>query len=106
MKLENDKLIAEFHKLNKDKYPDIDLEQAKEICNGPWKFIKQEMESGELPTIRLKYFGTFQVYQGRAKNMLDKLKERFRYNKVERSEFYRIKEMLEKFISNYESTSK
>ena len=102
MKLEHDKLVIEFHKKMVEQYPDITLEQAKEICIGPWKFLKQEMENGELNEIRFKYFGTFQVYHGRAINMLINLKERFRFNKIKREDFYRIKEMLEKFIKKNE----
>ena len=36
------------------------------------------MESGELPQIHLKYFGTFIVYPKRAKAQLIVLKERFK----------------------------
>lgn len=100
MKLESENLIIEFHKKMASQYPDITFEQTKEICSGPWKFLKKEMESGELNEVRFKYFGTFQVYPNRAKNLLIKLKERFRFNKINKNDYFRIKEMLEKFISN------
>ena len=99
MKVDSDTLIAEFHKKMTEEFPDISLEQAKQICHGPWKFLKEEMESGELNEIRFKYFGTFQVYPNRAKNMLDKWKERFRYNKIDKTQYFKIKAMLEKFIN-------
>lgn len=102
--LTNDELIAEFHKKKKEEYPNINLDQAKEICYGPWRFLKAEMENGELQEVRFKYFGTFQVYPGRAKNMLIKLKERFRFNKIARVEYYRIKDMLDKFMKKNEET--
>lgn len=98
MKLENEQLIKEFHNKMSEKYPNIILEQAKDIAFTPWKFLKQEIENGELPEVRFKYFGTFQVYHGRAVNMLENLKERFRYNKINRDMFYKTKDMLEKFI--------
>jgi hypothetical protein len=100
MKLLSENLVIEFHNNMKLKFPGITQEQAKDICYGPWKFLKQEMESGELSEVRFKYFGTFQVYPGRAKNLLVNLKERFRFNKVGKEEFFRIKTMLEKFINN------
>lgn len=103
MKLSNEELVLEFYKLNKDKYPDITLEQAKEICPGPWKYLKYVMESGELFTVRFKYFGTFQVYAGRAVSMLQKLKERYRFNKIKREEYFKLKDMLEKFIKRNEN---
>ena len=99
MKLESDKLVTEFYNKKSSEFPGITQEQAKDICYGPWKFLKQEMENGELSEVRFKYFGTFQVYPGRAKNLLVNLKERFRFNKVGKEEFFRIKTMLEKFIN-------
>ena len=63
------------------------------------------MESGELPEIRFKYFGTFQVYQGRAKNMLENLKERFRFNKVDKKDYFRIKDILENFLNRNDGTN-
>ena len=99
MKLESDKLVIEFHTKMLSRFPGITQEQAKDICYGPWKFLKEEMENGELSEVRFKYFGTFQVYPGRAINLLNNLKERFRFNKVSKDEFFRIKNMLEKFIN-------
>ena len=99
MKLESDKLVIEFYNKKSSEFPGITQEQAKDICYGPWKFLKQEMENGELSEVRFKYFGTFQVYPGRAVNLLNNLKERFRFNKVSKDEFFRIKNMLEKFIN-------
>ena len=100
MKLESDKLVIEFYNKKSSEFPGITQEQAKDICYGPWKFLKQEMENGELSEVRFKYFGTFQVYHGRAVNLLNNLKERFRFNKVSKEEFFRLKAMLEKFINN------
>ena len=99
MKLESDKLVIEFYNKMSSEFPDITLEQAKDICYGPWKFLKEEMQNGELSEVRFKYFGTFQVYPGRAVNLLNNLKERFRFNKVGKEEFFRIKTILEKFIN-------
>ena len=56
------------------------------------------MENGELVTIRFKYFGTFRVYKGRAENLLRRLKIQFDFQKIEPSEYFRIKIMLEKFL--------
>ena len=105
MRVTNDKLILDFHKQKEEEYPNVTLDQAKEICNSPWLFLKEEMESGELPEIRFKYFGTFQVYQGRAKNMLENLKERFRFNKVAKEEYFRIKNILENFLNKNDGKS-
>lgn len=82
MKLDNQQLMEEFYNSIKEDFPGVDYEQLKEVCFGPWRFLKQEMESGLLPTIRFKYFGTFQVYPGRAKNILYNLKKKFEEGRI------------------------
>ena len=102
MRIENQDLIEEFYNKNIDKFPGLTLEQYKEICFTPWRFLKQEIESGELPEIRFKYFGTFQVYKGRAENMLYNLKQRFKFRKIEPKQYFSLKEMLEKYLKRLE----
>jgi hypothetical protein len=102
MKLDNLDLMKGFYEEEKHKYPDVSFEQFKEICFGPWRFLKHEMESGRLPEVRLKYFGTFQVYKGRAKNMLINLEKRYVEGKVKEREYLRLKEMITKYLNNIE----
>ena len=56
MKIENQDLIEEFYEKVKDEFPSITIEDTKDICFTPWRFLKQQMESGELPEVRFKYF--------------------------------------------------
>jgi hypothetical protein len=105
MKLQNNQLIEDFYNQEKDKYPNLTLEQFKDICFGPWRFLKDEMESGELPTVRFKYFGTFQVYEGRAKNMLHNINKRFQFHKINPKQYFKLKEMLEKFLNGEKDNS-
>lgn len=99
MILKNDELLHEFYAKEGHKYPDLNLEQFKEAVFTPWVFLRKEIESGELETVRLKYFGTFQVYEGRAKRMLTNLKQRFTFNKIEPAQYFKLKTMLEKFLN-------
>lgn len=99
MILKNDELLHEFYSKFGDDYPELNLEQFKEIVFTPWMFLRDEMESGELDIVRLKYFGTFQVYEGRARKMLISLKERFKYNKIAPAQYEKLKTMLEKFLN-------
>mgnify|MGYP003641905799 CR=1 FL=1 len=99
MVLKNDELLHEFYAKEGYKYPDLNLEQFKEAVFTPWVFLRKEIESGELETVRLKYFGTFQVYEGRAKRMLINLKQRFTFNKIEPTQYFKLKTMLEKFLN-------
>lgn len=103
MKLLSDNLLNEFYDKMKLQYPNINLEQAKEICYGTWIFLKEEMENGELAEVRFKYLGTFKVYPKRVEKMLIKLKENFEnFNNVE---YVRIEKMLINFVNKYENKS-
>lgn len=102
MKLNNQDLLEEFYQGVKDEFPDVSFEQIKEVCFGPWRFLKQEMESGNLPSVRFKYFGTFQVYKGRAKNMLYNLEKKFQNNKIEEDQYLKYKNMIEKYLKRIE----
>ena len=99
MVLKNDELLHEFYAQEGHKYPDLNLEQFKEVVFTPWVSLLKEMESGELETVRLKYFGTFQVYEGRARRMLINLKQRFNFNKIEPAQYFKLKTMLEKYLN-------
>ena len=98
MRKENQELIEEYFEEITDKHPLLTFEQVKEMCIAPWRFLKMIMESGELYEVRFKYFGTFQVYQGRAEHMLQNLKERFRFHKIDPKHYYSLKTMLENFL--------
>lgn len=102
--LKNDELLHEFYNKVGHEYPDLNLEQFKEVVFTPWMFLRKEMENGELETVRFKYFGTFQVYEGRAKRMLDNLKQRHKFNRIEIKQFFRLKDMLEKFLKKKDGT--
>lgn len=100
-KISNQDLIEEFYDKHLSKYPELTLEEVKEICHAPWRFLKQEMESGELPKVRFKYFGTFKVYPGRAEYQLKNLKERFKFHKIGPKQYFQLKKMIEKFLKKY-----
>ena len=100
MLLNNTELLNEFFEKHKEDFPDVGYDQMKDIVFGPWRFLKKEMESGELSTIRLKYFGTFIVYPRKAQSELNKLKKRFEANNIVHKEYFRLKLMIEKFLSN------
>lgn len=98
VKLESRDLIEEYYNSIKDQYPGLTLEQCKEIVSTPFKMVKESMETEELPTIRLKYLGTFVVYPGRALGALKLLTNRFKLHKIDRAEYFRIKAMVDNFL--------
>ena len=98
MKLSNVDLLEELHKRIKEDYPDLTIDQLKEICHTPWLQLKKEMESGELSEVRFKYFGTFKVYPGRARLLLKSMKEKFKNQLIQPREYFKYKSLLEKFL--------
>jgi len=99
MKLENKDLIEEFYLKEKNKFPDLSLEDFKEVCFGPWRFLKAEMENGNLSEVRFKYFGTFQVYEGRVKHLLHNLNIRYSLNKIGKEDYLKRKAVLENYLN-------
>jgi endonuclease/exonuclease/phosphatase (EEP) superfamily protein YafD len=97
--LKNDELLHEFYGKEGHKYPALNLDQCKEVVFTPWIMLRKEMESGNLETVRLKYFGTFQVYNGRAKQMLSVINARKKFNKIDINQYFKLKDMLEKFLN-------
>lgn len=102
MKLENAELLKEFFDRHGEKYPGLSAEQVKECCSTPYMYAKQEIESGNLPTIRLKYFGTFLVYPLRAESILRRMEEQFKALKINAKYYFEKKSILEKFLENEE----
>lgn len=103
MKLTTPELIEQYFYTIAEEYPELTMEECKEICHSPWKYLKVQIESGDLPEVRLKYFGTFQVYEGRARNMLFNLKERFRAKNVEPKQYFKLKTMIENYLKRIDN---
>lgn len=101
-KLENKDLIKEFYDNYKNDYPDLDINDFKDICTSPWQFISKIMQSGELDSIRLKYFGIFQVLKGRAKNMLNNLDKKLENKQINNKQYNQYKSILTKYLKNNE----
>lgn len=97
MKLDNQSLMSEFHQEIKEKYPDVDYNQIKDICFGPWMFLKKEMESGELKDVRFEFFGVFKVHEKRVDGMI-KLNDRLlQVKKITEDKYNHYKNMYEKY---------
>ena len=95
-------LVIRFYEEMQEECADLTLEQVKEVCYGPWQYLKSQMENGELLTVRFKYFGTFTVYKGRAEALLKKLEKRFKEHGIEPDEYFRIKKMIETYLQKLE----
>ncbi len=100
MLISSEALIKEFHSTIKQEFPDITIEELTLICYSPWKFLKEEMGSGKMTKVRLKYLGTFQVYPKRVAYILSQLDERLRNGKITKKYYDTIKKILEEYLKN------
>jgi tRNA-dihydrouridine synthase len=99
MEFSNPELFEAFYLMKKYEYPHLSFEQFKEIVSTPWLYTKQQMESGELPQIKLKFFGKFKVYPKKAMFELSQLDERLEKNLITPEQHKEFKEMIEKYLN-------
>lgn len=103
MQSPTDKLMKEYYEREKDNYPNITFKQFKEICYAPWKYVRQEMASGDLPEIRLKYIGVFRVHIGRAKFMRDHNVKKYNEGSIPEDKYKGYQSMLNKFLKRVDN---
>lgn len=98
MKIKNKELLEEFYDNNISNFPGLTLEQVSEICQTPFRYLRKCIEGEDIVEIRLKYLGSFQVFPGRAKNVLFNLKERLKFHKIDPQEYKRVSTKIENFL--------
>ena len=99
--LSNSQLTKEFHDMIKEVYPDIELQQVRDIVYSPWVFARKQIESGEVPEIRFKYFGTMTVPKRYALSEMKGIKKRFDAGVMDHAEYFRLKKILEKVLKRH-----
>ena len=92
-----DQLVEEYLKENKET---ITKEELLEITKLFYGFVRQEIESGNLNQVRIKYFGSFRPMLGKLKHLRQNInwdkfndKEKERYNKLFKNYDELIKEI-------------
>ena len=83
-------LIKRYYEQVKHQY-DITEEQFSEIIFTAFKYFRSRMNSEEIPDIRIKGFGSFQVFSTPVKYELKKLARTVEQNKANEFHFNRIK---------------
>lgn len=101
MVLSNQELVEKFYEKNKHLYPDMTLEEMKLCCNTPFLFVRKEMESGELKTVRLKYFGTFLTYPKRVEHILIRMEKQFKELTLTAKTYFEKKAMIDKYLKKH-----
>lgn len=90
MTLDFNRLIDKYLEENKDS---ITKEQLVEITKLYYTFIREEIESGKLHQIRIKYFGSFRPLLGKLKH----LKYNINWDKFNPKEKERYIKLLETY---------
>jgi len=91
-------LLYEFLHMVKEKYPDLNIsfEHLREIVYSPFVMLKEVMESGEMESMRMKYFG---IFEARA-NTLNKYKNYLKAGKITQEEYNKQEKIAEKILKN------
>ena len=98
MKVDNQILIQKYYEEISKKYPHLTFDEVKLICVTPFTYTRQEMESGNLRTIRLKYLGTFLVYPKRVQSLLATMITAFKELRIDAKVYFKKKAMMEKYL--------
>lgn len=89
--IETNDSIKEYYEEVKHLYPNISYEQFVEICKTPFRFFKIKIETDEMPTIFIKYFGKFKVHAATIKTLLKKLETKKHFNHINDERYERFK---------------
>jgi len=106
MKIDNQILIQEYYKRVQEKYPHLTFDEVKLICVTPFTYTRQEMESGNLKTIRLKYLGTFLVYPKRVQGLIVTMARLFKELKVDAKVYFKKKAIIDKYLETHGDNQK
>jgi len=102
MKLLSNKFLNdEFYDTEMSDSP-ITRDQMKDIVYHQFENVKKEITSGSLCTIRLKYFGIFVVYFGRAKAILNRTAEHYEKGTITKELFERRSKMIKDYLNENE----
>lgn len=103
MKIDNMELMSEFYEEIKEEYPDLSFDQLKDILFGPWRYLREQIESGFFPEVRFEYFGVFKVYPGRAKHLLTNLEERKNKGLITQEFYDKYRKLLINYIKRVDN---
>lgn len=103
-KLQNQFLNDDFFREEIEAEFNIDIEEVRKIVAAPFAYTKNQMEKDTLPTIRLKYFGTFMVHTSRAEAILDRTEQQFAKGTLTPPVYEKRKTFLQALIKSRKET--
>jgi hypothetical protein len=104
--VDTNRLIDEYYKTIKDKYPDISEREVELICKSPFELLVKLMVHPLLPQLHLKYFGTFRISPTKALKGLIDIEEKWKYGKITPKKYHEYRPLLKNLIDRYEKEGK
>lgn len=99
MKLSARELINKFYdEIVKVKYPQLTRKQTNDICISPFRYVRMAMWEDFLPTVKMKYFGTFKPNDLQAVQFFKNLDRLYLENYIIRARYEYLKVLLGTFI--------
>lgn len=100
----NNKLVKKFWELVKDEYEHLTFEQFNQICLYPYEHFRKRMCEDDIPDIRIKHLGSFQIFATPILEDLNHRKNRISKKEREQKKIYpgeyKIIEKLENYVKN------
>jgi hypothetical protein len=89
-------LIEEFHSLYGEEL-DVTLEECALICTAPFKLVKEVLSKSLFKSIRLQYFGVFEVSSSRVKYSKQSLSESYAKGNISEEKYKNRLKTLENY---------
>jgi len=96
-------LVERFYETIKDDYPELDVNDIGRICYSALLFVNRAMTLPNVPSIRLKYIGTFGVKRGMAIAAKMKYENLYKAGKITRITYESELIKLNHVINRHES---
>jgi hypothetical protein len=96
MKIEFKDLVKNFYLEYKEELVGYTFEKIYEICSYPFLCTKKFIERGDLPNIRLQYFGNFLIRRKRIESEFNSLKKKFDNKTIDSRIYFEYSKILKK----------
>lgn len=96
-------LVEKFYETIKHDYPELDVNDVGRICYSALLFVNRAMTLPHMPSIRLKYIGTFGVKKGMAIAAKIKYENMYKAGKINKNVYESELLKLNHVINRHES---
>ncbi len=93
-------LTHEFYQLHREDpdYDGLSLREVHQICKATLVFLKEMLGNDSLPTIHIKHFGKFTVYEGKIRNKLAENEGLFKAGRRNEKDYLELRQKYNHFL--------